>query len=185
MTKRLNATLRSHIVQSVVGATLRDRNAAIRQRKAKLGEAVLADTLGNWAEGFAALPKRLLPQSGTVAVNLAGRSTNLPLSEDKPVPYSLFPGNGWGNVASYDARHNICKTFDAIYNDEQALKADREDLEQKLKAVVNSVATVGALLNVWPELEPMLPASCFETKANVPAVLIDSVKADLERAKKG
>lgn len=185
MSKRLNARLRVQIVDSVVSTTLKERREEVRARKIKLGEAVLADVLGQWSDIFHKLPARLLPESAHVNINLAGKRVGLPLDATKPVPANIYP-NGYHTVSvAYDARHTFNKTFEGIWQTEQSIKADDDDLSGKLTQVVGSVSTVKALLDIWPDLEPMLPSACFEEKTQVPAVLVDDVKANLERARKG
>lgn len=72
------------------------------------------------------------------------------------------------------------KTSKAI---KEAMEKDLQERERalraKVKAVIESVTTVGRLVEVWPEVQDFLPEVMAGPKGNLPATLISDLNAEL------
>lgn len=59
----------------------------------------------------------------------------------------------------------------------EALNAKRADLRAQVRAILNSVTTVKALLKAWPEAKELLPENLEEAKAQLPALVVADLNA--------
>lgn len=73
--------------------------------------------------------------------------------------------------------HLLFDEREALKAEDARLKAMKESITGPVRAAVNAVSTVKALLNVWPEAKELLPEALPEAKAQLPALHVEELNA--------
>lgn len=196
-TIRINAELRDGIIANA----LLQRFAADRLQIAEQDEKVRLLTKERDQAGYeaafsevdrkrlSAAPQGWFPKSTSVkvAVEDTNEVLEIKFAEPQRVPYEVHDNRHSTHIASiikpdhpYMAARNAVRDAKAI---KEAMDKDLQERERalraKVKAVVESVTTVGRLVEVWPEVQDFLPEVMAGPKGNLPATLISDLNAEL------
>lgn len=71
--------------------------------------------------------------------------------------------------------HQLSERFEALESKKKELDKRKHELKTEIRAVLDSVSTVGKLLAVWPESKELIPAA--SQKATLPSVSVESLNA--------
>lgn len=83
-----------------------------------------------------------------------------------------------GCAKAYDPSHKRVAQWRAIKDQEEALRAQIEEVRREIKGALSSIGTTARLLQAWPEAAPFLAA--FEKRvAVVPAIPVADLNAKL------
>lgn len=200
-TIRINAELRDGIVANA----LTQRFAADRLLIAEQDEKVRLLTKERDQAGYEAAfseidrkrlqsaPDGWFPKASKVkvAVEDTNEVLEIAFAEAQRVPYEVHDSRHSTHIASiikpdhaYMAARNAVRDAKAVLD---AMNKDVEERERalraKVKAVIESVTTVGRLVEVWPEVQDFLPEVMAGPKGNLPATLISDLNAELGIAK--
>lgn len=178
---RLNNHLRDQIVTAALaksGSTA--AIAATKARRQVWADAVRLAALGDMGAKLEALVKRVekleqeIPEDyrsgysvvrtrGHLTLNCAGLTVRV---------------SEWEGMKVAPATHTLLaddplvQEFHDICAEELANGAQREKVQESVKAAVNSVTTVAKLLKLWPEAKELLPAYVEESKVQLPALRV-------------
>lgn len=196
-TIRINAELRDGIITNAIT----QRFAADRLQIAEQDEKVRLLTKERDQAGYeaafsevdrkrlAAAPDGWFPKDTKVkvAVEETNEVIEITFAEAQRVPYEVHNNRHGTHIASiikpdhpYMAARNAVRDAKAI---KEAMDKDLQERERalraKVKAVIESVTTVGRLIEVWPEVQDFLPEVMAGPKGNLPATLISDLNAEL------
>lgn len=174
---KLTDYMRSEIVNRAVKHAFEKREAKLAGAADKLAVRVMRHALGTKLyNAMMDLPEAWFPTAGTTRVSVCGAVEEFKHSKIR-VPYSK---HGYSVVADAVERGDpLAEAIETQVAAVGALRADREALTAKIKGILNTVTTTGRLLEVWPEVEPFLPAIAAPVDRTVPAVLITAINEEI------
>jgi len=86
-----------------------------------------------------------------VRVTISGTVWELSLRASKPFPYD-DASRSYPILKKYEGDHYICKMWERLFEDGEALKLERSRTLAQFNAIFDSVTTDRALLEAWPEI---------------------------------
>jgi hypothetical protein len=157
--------------------------AAYLKRRSAWGEAIRLDSLGipeSQLKDFEKKLKKLVDQvpttlrSGTVGLRYDD-SLYLTVAGQKDLVHFKAAVAPYRHEIAFD--HPLAIEREQLINEEARLDKWRDDVRAPVKAAVNSVTTVAALLKAWPEAKELIPKDVPEAAVQLPAVRV----ADLNK----
>jgi hypothetical protein len=196
-TIRINAELRDGIIANALTQRFAADRLQIAEQEEKLHQLTKARDQAGYEAAFSeidrkrlqAAPEGWFPKSSSVKVAVEDTNEVIQISfaEAQRVPYEVHDNRHGTHIASiikpdhpYMAARNAVRDAKAI---KEAMEKDVQERERalraKVKAVIESVTTVGRLVEVWPEVQDFLPEVMAGPKGNLPATLISDLNAEL------
>lgn len=157
--------------------------AAYTERKAAWSEAVRIDALGmpeaeilelekKAKELYAKIPAGLRCNEG----GLYRRETlQLTVAGQRDTAYFKEAVSNWKHTL--DADHPLAVEREHLINENRRLEKWHLDVRDPVRAAVNSVSTVAALLKAWPESKELIPEHVAEAKPQLPAIQVADLNA--------
>ncbi|OXS92659.1 Nmad5 family putative nucleotide modification protein [Pandoraea apista] len=178
---RLTNEMRTAIVRSAMKAAFNKREEAHNSNTVAFGDAVYAEEHGAVEKIARKLPPGWIQTAKWIGIECPGFSrrsndglklSQIPMSVARPQPYLT-------QTAKITPSHPLYERSQAIADEHQAIRRDKEALEGKLKSIVNAASTVARLLDAWPECERFLPQTPTKSYSVVPLTLVADVNATL------
>lgn len=179
--RRLTKAIMDEIVRSVLSECFDTRQEDLKIQEHSLALKVREKFLGKHREMFDSLPAELLTRNSEdkrifVAANAHNHILHIPDECELIVPPRLCY---WGS--GYVVKGVLGDKITKHANDTEDLKDEMREMNNKIRAVLNSVTTVKRLIEVWPEVESHIPEQAETT--GVPMVLISDLNQALEGAR--
>jgi len=190
LNQRLTVDLREIILNSVMKDAFKERQDKIEGRKRAFVMKVRRLFVSEAQEAkLVDVEKQFLTFCETLRgyINDGDRANNRPfevtLEHGVVTPAALRDWHGrcaFGEVSN----PKLAAEWDKIEDAQNDLNRDRGDLRERTKCVLLGCSNVRRLLETWPEVKPFIPAWAFEEvkKANLPAVVVKDITAELRRA---
>lgn len=194
---RITAEIRDGIIANAVAQRFAADKLAISEQEEHVRQLTKArDQVGYEAafsevdrKRLSAAPEGWFPKSTSVkvAVEETNEVIEISFAEAQRVPYEVHDKRYNTHIASiirpdhpYMAARNAVRDAKAILDAMQKELSERERaLRSRVKAVVESVTSVGRLVEVWPEVTELLPEVHAGPKGTLPALLISDLNAEL------
>lgn len=178
---KLTKEMRESMIDDAMSAAFGKREKAHEKATTALADAV-------YEHAFAAIEKlaNKLPQGwcvsdSSIVIDSAGfgwrnglKPNSLRMSKAHRTP--RYQGS---NPVKIGGDHPLFEQAQAVAEEFQAIKRDREALRSKLRAILYSVTTVPRLLEAWPECERYLPTNTHKSTSLVPVELVPELNAAL------
>ena len=149
---RLTEAIRSSISGSVIELSFQGRKAALEKRLIATGEALYLAIIGPHERKLKALPKDWPCFSDEIEVrNRRGGRHSFPLKKKR-----IFP---FGNDVRFLVPPALDKEVEQLALDDSQLKTDMRKRSNEVWTVLAGVNTLARLLELWPEVEPLIPDS--------------------------
>lgn len=194
---RITADLRDGIIRNAVAQRFAADKLAIAEQEERVRQLTKERDQAGYEAAFtevdrkrlSAAPEGWFPKS--TAVKVAVEETNevieITFAEAQRVPYEVHDKRHNTHIASiirpdhpYMAARAAVRDAKAILEAMQRELKERETgLRNRVKAVVESVTSVGRLVEVWPEVVELLPEVHAGPKGNLPAMLISDLNAEI------
>lgn len=196
-TIRINADLRDGIITNAITQRFAADRLQIAEQDEKLRQLTKDRDQAGYEAAFSEVDRKRLSAAPDgwfpkdtkvkVAVEETNEVIEIIFAEAQRVPYEVHDKRHGTHIASIikpdhpymDAR-NAVRDAKAI---KEAMEKDLTERERalraKVKAVIESVTTVGRLVEVWPEVQDFLPEVMAGPKGNLPATLISDLNAEL------
>lgn len=190
MSKRLSLDLRNKIETNVMKSVYGERRLALENRKKSLGDALYRKVIGEHEQTMMAMPDGYFMKSSECCITVKQKKHGetrhwLSFSVERLLPATvrLF-GTPLATIDLAETNDGFAREFSAIENEEEALRNAESELKQSLRPVLESVASVKKLLEVWPEAKDFLPEDAVaETRHNLPAVVVDDLNRKIASLK--
>jgi hypothetical protein len=198
ISKRINATIRDEIIDSLLAKKFAKDRLAIERLKEE-GEklAKKTDALAYEACFSPAQIKRLndapdgwFPTTERASLRIEKSEGNyhdvrVEFGEKKRVPAKNHPHQGGAFCAVIDADHSYVKHYEAwrdkckeLADARKALDEAEHAAEQKALTIINSVTTVDKLVEIWPPIKDYLPENVSGENGGLPAEMIDEISKE-------
>jgi hypothetical protein len=196
-TIRINAELRDGIIANALTQRFAADRLLIAEQDEKLRLLTKERDQAGYEAAFSELDRKRLqaapdgwfPKASSVkvAVEDTNEVLEIKFADAQRVPYEVHNSRHGTHIASiirpdhpYMAARNAVRDAKAVLD---AMNKDVEERERalraKVKAVIESVTTIGRLVEVWPEVQDFLPEVMAGPKGNLPATLISDLNAEL------
>lgn len=197
---RLTKNIREALLRQLITRAFRDRAQALVQRSSDFAVRVYEDAMAPHLKAIRALPPGWLVSDDDVKVQFAGDMARLCFNgtlgsgsldsefrqagaKEVDVPGSVkgsfnrpnmpFPKKYQGQcVKVYDATEPLAEEYTQLTREVEDLKAEVKAASRAATVAMESVTTVGKLIEVWPEVEEFARAYLHngERKAVLPAI---------------
>lgn len=194
--QRLNAMIRNAIIEAAVNRKFASEMAQLEQDQKDVID--LEKSLPEMAYKMAfspdirkkikSIPEGWLLNSDLVMVNVEGKGMRPVFVGDRPIP-NRYVYNGYGSaipIVIVTADHEYFQAETLLAEKRAALDTTRKEikdktraLEKKVSGVVNSVTTTKRLLEVWPEVQELLPKGSMVNGDMLPAIVLDDLNKEL------
>lgn len=198
---RITAELRDGIVANALTQRFASVKLQIAEQDEKVRQLTKVRDQAGYEAAFcetdrkrlASAPEGWFPKDTKVkvAVEETNEVIEITFAEAQRVPYEVHNNRHGTHIASiikpdhpYMAARNAVRDAKAILEAMQKDLTEQErGLRAKVKAVVESVTTVGRLVEVWPEVSDLLPEVHAGPKGTLPATLISDLNAEIGLSK--
>lgn len=194
---RINAEIRDGIIANAVAQRFAADKLAIAEQEEHVRQLTAERDRNGYEAAFSEVDRKRLsaapdgwfPKSTSVkvAVEETNEVIEIKFAEAQRVPYEVHDKRHNTHIASiirpdhpYMAARNAVRDAKAILDAMQKELSERERaLRSRVKAVVESVTSVGRLVEVWPEVTELLPEVHAGPKGTLPALLISDLNAEI------
>lgn len=88
-------------------------------------------------------------------------------------------GRGYRALKSYDADHEMTVIYRELQEAEKTLHEEIHQTMVEVSAILNNARTVKKLIEIWPDVEPHIPAVLVKAGTNLPAVQLEALNEKL------
>lgn len=178
---RLTIEIRKTIIKAAMHKAFDARDKAHDKATTALADAVYRHEYGAIGRIAAKLPENWCERGKVITINAAGfgwrqdgdkENERLEMSKTRPMPNYQA-----GNPIKIGGAHPLNDRAQAVAEEYQQIRRDKDELRAKLNALVYSVTTTERLLEAWPECEAFIPASAPTSRALVPVELVPQLNA--------
>jgi hypothetical protein len=173
--------MRDSISSAILEHRFKEAREALSARKQKLAEDI-ADQVTTKKERdiMAKIPKGWLAETDSIRANFNGCRYNFALSAPRPFPAIKFNSNFYSVGVTFSADSPIFHRWEAIEKESKQYSEEYSQRSKEIRAVLNSVTTLGKLFTVWPECEPIVKRLKFSAPVYpVPAVQLKTLNKAL------
>lgn len=180
---RLTKEMREEIIAKAMAAAFDKRDKAHDKATTALADALYAHEYPGVEKIVTKLPQGFCNRSQHISIEAAGfgwrrheglKPDSIKMSKERPVPHYRHAGIKVGGA------HPLNDQAQAVADEYQVIKRDKEALRAKLSAMVYAVTTVPKLLEAWPECEKFVLAGAPKVSTSlVPVQLVPELNAAL------
>ena len=152
MTVKLNTSLRQAILKRVLNYRFQGPEEELLKQKHALAQEEYQNLFSPHVAALKSLPEQWRTTGSELRVSMGGALTDLPLGESKLV------FRGYSNVVLhvYDVKSKVFQRWTKIQEQERTLRDQRRQAKVEVEAILNQATTLGKLITVWPEVEPLV-----------------------------
>ena len=164
MALRLTQEIRGQIIKAAIAAKFDKRDAAYEKSRIVLADAIYKNACGAYERSARRLPAEWFNSENGICLShdryrwhggTGVPDRYLTMSRSRPLPYHSH------DVFKVDGNHPLNDMCNAVADECAAIAKDKDELRDKLHALLYSVQTAEKLHEVWPEGKrffPSLPA---------------------------
>lgn len=107
------------------------------------------------------------------------------MSGKRPFPNSLVDNwnyRGKFRLEDSAAAKSLIKEHEGLATVALTIASEKKSMGERLNALLGSIRTIKALLDVAPEMKPFIPADAMEVRAPMPAPVVGTLITDLMKA---
>lgn len=181
MTVRLNHQNRSRVLQSAIDDVIDPEREKLRKEENAILQLVLQDIarthdLSSEYEQARRLTSLWISECATLYIEVAGTRVELKPYSVGGKSRTLLPSILAQRGAKFTRDHPLTERILRLYGDRISLSAREEALRVRVKALLESVSTLGKLAWLWPEGEPYWgPLRDTEKPRNLPTTKVDEL----------
>lgn len=164
MSTRLTNSIRETILKKAIARAFDKKEAALEKLKSDFAQKLYSTTFWEYEQAMRALPRGFFKYREQRDISVRTDDgyvylRKLDLRGEKPFPFLTeeFDLIGEGHPMRYAAME--------VIGEMELLKVEQNEFERDCRAILWSVNTVKRLLEVWPEIEDLVPN---EPKKSVP-----------------
>lgn len=178
MNIRLTETIKRNILERALKHGFEKKEAELKERQHNLGLAVYNDVYSKKTQiAMAALPAGYLREDSSIMIRFGSTESRACWDGKKRIAEKHYGSYAIAKV--YDATHKLTEQFCGYDKERGLLYAERRQAKDNVLAILNSVATLKRLQEVWPECVPFIKDYLTINKPMLPTIPVKAVNKQL------